>query len=64
VKRAFIATIFVTIFGIAVLGAIGLPTNRTWIPALDARPEAIAAGSALLMLASFLRRSLPTRRDR
>jgi hypothetical protein len=61
VKRAFIAMIF----GVVVLGAIGIPTSHLWVPPVDARPEAVAAGSTLLVLASFLRRSLPAaRRDR
>jgi hypothetical protein len=61
VKRAFIAMIF----GVVVLGAIGIPTSHSWAPPVDARPEAVAAGSTLLVLASFLRRGLPTtRRDR
>jgi hypothetical protein len=61
VKIAFIAMIV----GVVALGTMGLPTDHMWVPTLDARPEAVAAGSTLLVLASFLRRSLPTtRRDR
>ena len=58
---AFIAMIV----GVVALGTMELPTNHMWVPTLDARPEAVAVGSTLLVLASFLRRSLPTtRRDR
>jgi hypothetical protein len=61
VKIAFIALVV----GVVAVGTVGLPTNHMWVPTLDARPEAIAVGSALLVLASFLRRGLPTtRRDR
>ena len=60
-KRAFIAMIF----GVVALGAIAIPTSHLGVPAVDARPEALAAGFTLLVLASYLRRSLPTTpRDR
>jgi hypothetical protein len=40
-------------------GAIAAPISPFWTRAIDARPEAIATGAALLVLASVLRRSLP-----
>lgn len=40
-------------------GAMAAPTSTLWTRALDSRPEAIATGAALLVLASVLRRSLP-----
>lgn len=40
-------------------GAIAAPITPFWTRALDARPEAIATGAALLVLASMLRRRLP-----
>jgi hypothetical protein len=45
-------------------GAIAAPTATFWTRALDSRPEALATGAALLVLASVLRRSLPNRRAR
>ncbi len=45
-------------------GAIAAPTSQFWTRALDARPEAVATGAALLVLASVLRRSLPNGRTR
>jgi|KBSMisStaDraftv2_1062788.scaffolds.fasta_scaffold1190496_1 hypothetical protein len=45
-------------------GAIAAPTSSFWARALDSRPEAIATGAALLVLASVLRRSLPNSRTR
>jgi hypothetical protein len=45
-------------------GAIAAPTTAFWTRALDARPEAVATGAALLVLASVLRRSLPNSRTR
>ena len=43
-------------------GAIAAPESTFWTRALDSRPEAIATGAALLILASVLRRSLPSSR--
>jgi hypothetical protein len=34
----------------------GGPINPAWVEALDARPEALATGTTLLLLASILRR--------
>lgn len=45
-------------------GAIAAPTSTLWTRALDSRPEAVATGAALLVLASVLRRSLPGARAR
>ena len=45
-------------------GAIAAPTSQFWTRALDSRPEAVATGAALLVLASVLRRSLPNGRTR
>jgi hypothetical protein len=45
-------------------GAIAAPTSTFWTRALDSRPEAVATGAALLVLASVLRRSLPNSRTR
>ena len=44
-------------------GALAAPTSAFWTRALDSRPEAIATGAALLVLASVLRRSLPSGRN-
>jgi hypothetical protein len=38
------------------------PTSAQWLRTLDARPEAIATGAALLCLASILRRGVVARR--
>ena len=43
------------------LGAAIWPTSAPWVHTLDARPEAIATGSALLVLASILRRNFADR---
>ena len=45
-------------------GAIAAPTSTFWARTLDSRPEAVATGAALLILASVLRRSLPSARTR
>ena len=45
-------------------GAMAAPTSTLWTRALDSRPEAVATGAALLVLASVLRRSLPNGRAR
>jgi len=45
-------------------GAMAAPASTLWTRALDSRPEAIATGAALLVLASVLRRSLPNGRTR
>jgi hypothetical protein len=45
-------------------GAIAAPASGVWTSALDARPEAVATGAALLVLASVLRRGLPSGRTR
>ena len=45
-------------------GAIAAPTSTFWTRTLDSRPEAVATGAALLILASVLRRSLPSARTR
>ena len=45
-------------------GAIAAPTTPFWTRALDSRPEAVVTGAALLMLASVLRRRLPSTRSR
>jgi len=45
-------------------GAMAAPASTLWTRALDSRPEAIATGAALLVLASVLRRSLPNSRTR
>ena len=43
-------------------GAIGAPVSPFWTQALDSRPEAVATGAALLMLASVLRRKVANSR--
>jgi hypothetical protein len=45
-------------------GALAAPTSTFWTRAIDSRPEAVATGAALLVLASVLRRSLPNVRTR
>ena len=45
-------------------GAIAAPTSTLWTRTLDSRPEAVATGAVLLILASVLRRSLPGARTR
>jgi hypothetical protein len=45
-------------------GAMAAPVTPFWTRALDSRPEAVATGAALLVLASVLRRSLPNGRAR
>jgi hypothetical protein len=40
------------------------PTATQYVQTLDARPEAIVTGAALLMIASFLRRNVATWRWR
>jgi hypothetical protein len=62
-RFAMKSLIVTSIFGVVVLAAIATPASAVWSRALDARPEAVATGSALLALASLLRRNLPTRRD-
>ena len=53
---------FVASLVMAGLGAAIWPTTAQWVHTLDARPEAVATGSALLVLAAILRRNLPDRR--
>jgi hypothetical protein len=45
-------------------GAIAAPTTPFWTRALDSRPEAVATGAALLVVASVLRRRVPNARTR
>jgi hypothetical protein len=45
-------------------GAIAAPISPLWTRALDSRPEAVATGAALLVLASVLRRRVPSPRPR
>ena len=45
-------------------GAIAAPTTPFWTHALDSRPEAVATGAALLVVASVLRRRLSNARTR
>jgi|RhiMetStandDraft_4_1073278.scaffolds.fasta_scaffold404006_1 hypothetical protein len=45
-------------------GAIAAPVTPFWTHALDSRPEAVATGAALLMLASVLRRKVANSRPR
>jgi len=45
-------------------GAMAAPAASFGTKALDARPEAVATGAALLVLASVLRRRLPNGRTR
>jgi hypothetical protein len=45
-------------------GAIAAPITPFWTRALDSRPEALATGAALLMIASVLRRSVSNGRPR
>ena len=52
------------VFVLATGGALAAPTSTLWTRALDSRPEAVATGAALLVLASVLRRSLPNGRMR
>jgi hypothetical protein len=66
VGRITAASVFVGITAVIVFvfttGATAAPTSVFWTRALDSRPEAIATGAALLVLASVLRRSLPSGR--
>ena len=62
VARVTAAIVFVGITAallfVFTTGAIAAPLSTFWTRTLDARPEAVATGAALLMLASLLRRSL------
>ena len=64
--RITAALVFVGITAVIIFvfttGAIAAPMSTFWTRALDSRPEAIATGAALLLLASVLRRSLPSGR--
>jgi hypothetical protein len=51
--------VFVLITIAATAGAFPAPFFNTWMPRLDARPEALILGAGLLLLASILRRRLP-----
>ena len=66
--RITAAIVFVGITAVIVFvfttGAIAAPMSTFWTRALDSRPEAIATGAALLVLASVLRRSLSNGRTR
>jgi hypothetical protein len=57
VKRLVVALVAATAVSVAALPASGI-----WVHSFDARPEALATGGALLMLASILRRSKVTDR--
>jgi hypothetical protein len=51
--------------GVGLTGAAAAAaSSATWVPAVDARPEAILTGMTLLMAASLLRRSLSPKESR
>jgi hypothetical protein len=52
VKRLVVALV-----AAAAVSVAALPVSGMWTHSFDARPEALATGGALLMLASVLRRS-------
>ena len=51
-------TIVVSMFILTALGAPKWPTTSWQAHVVDARPEAVATGGALLVLASILRRNV------
>jgi ABC-type transport system involved in cytochrome c biogenesis permease subunit len=58
-KRLAVPVMFVVVA--AVCSTPILADTFTWMSRVDARPEAVLTGTALLALASILRRSYPNR---
>lgn len=50
--------ITISIIFILAIIAMASPASASWMRALDARPEAVATGSALLAIAFVLRRNV------